>query len=106
MINKKGDRGFITVAVLWILLALASLIAIYSVYISSVAFSVSVDTDHVRADALTYAAIELTVYDAINTEDGKNRLRMKRGGCESREGFNDDVLGDAGRLRSSGARRR
>ena len=42
---KPGERGFILVAVLWILAALATLASIYAVYVDVSGFAFRVDDD-------------------------------------------------------------
>jgi len=54
--------GFIIVAVLWILIALATLASIYSIYIGNSALAVSVMDDGLQAEALVSASLELTAY--------------------------------------------
>jgi len=58
----RGGDGFIVVAVLWILSALATLVSIYSIYVANAAVSVSVNDDAVRAEALVSASLELTAH--------------------------------------------
>lgn len=61
--NSSGDgRGFIVVAVLWMLAALAALALIYLTYVTNTAVTVAVNADRVQADALTNAGIELAAY--------------------------------------------
>ncbi len=57
-----STRGFILVAVLWILAALATLAAIFSIYLANTAVSVSLNDGDIRTEALVYAALELTAY--------------------------------------------
>jgi general secretion pathway protein K len=57
-----ASDGFIIVAVLWILGALATLSSIYAVYVIDTAAGFSVHDDRLRAQALMLAAIELTAY--------------------------------------------
>jgi general secretion pathway protein K len=57
-----ASDGFIIVAVLWILGALATLISVYAVYVIDTAAGFSVHEDRLRAQALVLAAIELTAY--------------------------------------------
>lgn len=59
--RRKTD-GFILVAVLWILGALAALSSVYAVYIANTAVAVAVNDDEVRTEALTSAALELAAY--------------------------------------------
>jgi general secretion pathway protein K len=61
--NFRDNRGgFIVVAALWILGALATLAAIHSIYVANVAASLAVNDDDVRAEAIVSAALELTAY--------------------------------------------
>jgi len=68
--------GFIIVAVLWILIVLATLAAVYSIYISNSALAVSVMDDGLQADALISASLELTAYQLT---DAKKEARPTRG---------------------------
>lgn len=54
--------GFILVAVLWILGGLATLAAIYAVYVVNAATGVTVDEDRLEAEASMSGALELTAY--------------------------------------------
>lgn len=58
----KDARGFIVIAVLWMLAALAALVLIYLAYVTNTAVTVAGNTDRVQTDALVNAAIELTAY--------------------------------------------
>jgi general secretion pathway protein K len=60
--RSSARDGFIIVAVLWILIALATLASIYSIYISNSALAVSVMDDELQAEALVSASLELTAY--------------------------------------------
>lgn len=68
--------GFIIVAVLWILIALATLASIYSIYINNSALAVSVTDDGLQAEALVTASLELTAYRLTVSN---NDLRPTRG---------------------------
>jgi general secretion pathway protein K len=57
-----GDRGFIVVAVLWILSALATLAVIYAFYVTNAAMALGVHDERLQAQALTSAGIELAAY--------------------------------------------
>ena len=62
-------RGFIVVAVLWILAALATLASIMAVYVINTATAFTVHDERLQADALTRAALELSVYQvAVNPQ--------------------------------------
>jgi general secretion pathway protein K len=80
------DRGFIIVAVLWILGLLAALVSIYAVYVTNAALSVSVNDDRLQAEALTSSAVELAAYQLVATDEksrptqGHFTLRMGRAG--------------------------
>ncbi|MDA9499815.1 general secretion pathway protein GspK [Bradyrhizobium sp. CCBAU 11357] len=58
----RDDRGFIVVAVLWMLAALAALALIYLTYVTNTAVTVAVNTDRLQADALVNAGLELAAY--------------------------------------------
>jgi general secretion pathway protein K len=60
--TTRNTDGFIVVAVLWILGALATLASIYAVYVINTATAMSINDDRVQADALVTAALELTAY--------------------------------------------
>jgi general secretion pathway protein K len=55
-------RGFIVVAVLWILAALSALVLIYLTYVTNTAVVVAGSGDRVLAEALETAGVELAVY--------------------------------------------
>jgi general secretion pathway protein K len=58
--NKQG--GFVIVPVLWILLMLASLAGVLSVYLANSAIALALNDDRLRTTALVTASLELTVY--------------------------------------------
>jgi general secretion pathway protein K len=60
--RPQQTRGFIVVAVLWILAALSALVLIYLTYVTTTAVTVAVSTDRVQADALVMAGLELAAY--------------------------------------------
>jgi general secretion pathway protein K len=59
--RTKAD-GFIVVAVLWILGALATLASIYAVYVVDTATAFGVHDDRLQAEAIVSAGLELTAY--------------------------------------------
>jgi general secretion pathway protein K len=67
--HTADERGFIIVAVLWILGLLAALVSIYAVYVTNAALSVSVNDDRLQAEALTSSAVELAAYQLIATDE-------------------------------------
>ena len=60
MRENQGEHGFIIVAVLWILIALAALASAYAVYASSSTVAARASTERLQADALITAGLELT----------------------------------------------
>lgn len=58
----RDGRGFIVIAVLWMLAALAALALIYLSYVTNTAVTVAVNTDRLQADALVNAGLELAAY--------------------------------------------
>jgi len=61
--RENLQAGFIIVPVLWILLALAAMAGILSVYLVNSAQALSLDDDHLRSAALVSAGLELTAYE-------------------------------------------
>ena len=57
---RKKERGFIIVAVLWILGALATLATVYAVYVIDTAAAFSTNDRRLQAEGLFTASIELT----------------------------------------------
>jgi general secretion pathway protein K len=60
--RRPASNGFILVAVLWILAALATLATIFSVYLANTAVSLSLNDGDIQTEALVYASLELTAY--------------------------------------------
>jgi general secretion pathway protein K len=60
--RRRASRGFVLIAVLWILAALATLAAIFALYLARTAASLSLNDSDVQTEALIYAALELTAY--------------------------------------------
>src|ERR1043166_5408342 len=75
--TARSFDGFIVVAVLWILGALATLASIYAVYVINTATSMSVNDDRLQAEAMVTAALELTAY-RVSAAGADNR--PSRGG--------------------------
>ena len=59
--RRKSD-GFILVAVLWILGALAVLASIYALYVVNAATSLQANNDRIQSEASISSALELTAY--------------------------------------------
>jgi general secretion pathway protein K len=66
---KSGSDGFIIVAVLWILAALATLVSIYAIYVTNSAIAVAATGDAAIADPLVSAGIELAAYQLLGQTD-------------------------------------
>jgi len=68
----EGRDGFIVVAVLWMLGALATLASIYAVYVINTATAMGVNDDRLQAEGAMRAALELTAY-RLTAIDAENR---------------------------------
>lgn len=60
--RRNRRDGFIVVAVLWILAALATLASVYAIYVNDTAVAFSVHDDRLRSEAIVTAGLELTAY--------------------------------------------
>jgi general secretion pathway protein K len=60
--SDRNPRGFIVVAVLWILAALSALVLIYLTYVTNTAVVVAASTERIQTDALATAGVELAAY--------------------------------------------
>jgi general secretion pathway protein K len=65
----SAERGFVIVAVLWILMALSTLAIIFSLYLSSSARALAVNDTALQAEALVSAGLELTTYQLLLPDD-------------------------------------
>jgi general secretion pathway protein K len=76
------ERGFVIIAVLWILMALSGLAVIFSLYLSGSARALSVNDTALQAEALVSASLELTTYqlllpgDSARASHGTFHFRM------------------------------
>lgn len=79
---QSSERGFVIVAVLWILAALSALAAIFSIYLSNSARALGATDISVQSEALESASLELTAYQLLRSDDkeraaqGSFRFRM------------------------------
>lgn len=64
-------RGFIVVAVLWILAALAALVLTYLTFATNTAVVVTSSSDRAQTEALVTAAVELTAYQLSAAADDR-----------------------------------
>ena len=70
-IAAPDSEGFILVAVLWMLLALATLVTVYAAFVTRSAFAVAANSDAIKAEPLIAAGVELAAYrlDAMPAKD-------------------------------------
>jgi len=82
--TSSARDGFIIVAVLWLLIALATLASVYSIYVSNSALAISAMDDRLQAEALVSASLELTAYrltvpkDTVRPTRGQFSFRLGR----------------------------
>jgi general secretion pathway protein K len=93
----RAEAGFVLVAVLWILAALATLASIYSSYTVNTAAGSRVADDRVQAEASIRAGVEMAVFRQLALPE---KARPARGGFDMRLGR----TGVAVRFRSEAAR--
>jgi len=74
--GAESERGFILVAVLWILSALAVLSAVYSLYVSNAAVAAHVTDDGVNAEAAVRAGVELAAYELTAAPESSGSAQL------------------------------
>ena len=94
---RRAEGGFVLVAVLWILAALATLASIYSSYTVNTAAASRVADDRVQAEASIRAGVEMAVFRQLALPE---KARLVRGGFDMRVGRTSVAV----RFRSEGAR--
>ena len=72
---QATSDGFILVAVLWILAALATLVSVYAVYVSNTAMAAAVRNEDLVAQGLVTAAVELAAYRVVSMPKDKRPTR-------------------------------
>jgi general secretion pathway protein K len=60
--RRAGREGFVIVPVLWILIVLATLVSIYSIYVGNSAQALSVMGDGLQVETLVSTGVELSAY--------------------------------------------
>jgi general secretion pathway protein K len=80
---QKGSDGFILVAALWIIGALAALASVYAIYCANTAISVAVNDDTIEAEGLVSASVELAAYRLL---EAPKESRPTRGAFNFRMG--------------------
>jgi general secretion pathway protein K len=85
MMQPRGqnDSGFVLVAVLWIVAALATLASIYSAYAINTAAGLHVPDDRLQAEASIRAGVEMAVYRQLAVPE---QVRPSQGGFSLRVG--------------------
>lgn len=68
---NSPERGFVLVAVLWLLAALALLVTIFTVHLSASARAVSLNDGALKTEALVSAGVELAAYRLELAEEDK-----------------------------------
>jgi general secretion pathway protein K len=65
----EREKGFVLVAVLWILAALTALASSYSTYVANSAIASKVKDDRLEAEAAITSSLELTAYNLISSPE-------------------------------------
>jgi general secretion pathway protein K len=94
-IAGASERGFVIVAVLWILVALSALATIFSLYLSNSAQALAISDDGLRAEALVSASVELTAYQLLLARDkapqAQGSFRFRLGNAEALVSFKSEA---------------
>jgi general secretion pathway protein K len=69
--RRKRSEGFILVAVLWIISALAGVAAVYSVYVKETASMMAGQDEQLEAQELAISGVELAVYQLTAIPDAQ-----------------------------------
>jgi general secretion pathway protein K len=69
--SRKRSEGFILVAVLWIISALAGVAAVYSVYVNETASMMVGQDEQIEAQELAISGVELAVYQLTATPEAQ-----------------------------------
>jgi general secretion pathway protein K len=96
--TAASERGFVLVAVLWILAALSALATIFAVYVSNSAHALALNDVAVQTEALVSASLELTAYQLSVVGDNARPLQ---GSFQLRLGdavLNVSFASEAGRI--------
>jgi general secretion pathway protein K len=67
-----SSEGFILIAVLWIIAALAMLATIFSIYLANTSVFLSLNDNTIQSEALVSAALELTAYEVSARKPAAN----------------------------------
>lgn len=91
--RKQDTDGFILVAVLWIIAALATLATIFSVYVINAATAFTVHDERLQAEGCARAAIELSVYQLTANPQAaptRGRFLFRIGNAQITTEFNSE----------------
>jgi len=80
-----GRDGFIIVAVLWILIALATLASVFSIYLANAAVAIAVKDDAVQNELLVSSSLEFVAYQLLAPLK-ENERKPTRGAFRFRAG--------------------
>jgi general secretion pathway protein K len=92
--RKQNADGFILVAVLWIIAALATLATIFSVYVINAATAFTVHDERLQAEGCARAAIELAVYQLTANPQAaptRGRFVFRIGNAQITADFNSET---------------
>lgn len=88
---RSSQRGFVIIAVLWILIALSSLAVIFSVYLSNSSHALATTDTDLVADAVVSASLELTAYQLMLADEksrpSEGSFRFRLDNAEARVTF-------------------
>jgi general secretion pathway protein K len=94
LLRGCGRDGFIIVAVLWILIALATLASVFSIYLANSAVAVAVKDDVVESELLVSSSLEFVAYQLLlpdqdqNQGPGQNQGQSQNPGQNQNQGQN------------------
>ena len=74
--RHTAPDGFILIAVLWIIVALATLASIFSIYLANTAVSLSLNDNTIQTEALVSASLELTAYQVTIPKPDTTQLTV------------------------------
>jgi general secretion pathway protein K len=75
--GSRGRDGFIIVAVLWILIALATLASVFSIYLANTAVAVAVKDDVVQNELLVSSSLEFVAYELLVPTQAKEQAQSQ-----------------------------
>lgn len=92
--DRRTERGFVLIAVLWIVAALAALAMIFSAFLANSARAISVNDNALQAEALVSAAVELTAYkltSAGETTPARGSFQARLNGADMAVSFTSEA---------------